>query len=111
LLAASISQRSGRRQNIRAQLTRWRDNSVAAKSILERYPNLREAVPLAEAVKDLSEAALEALDRLDQGRKPSQAWVTRQRQLLERAGVPRADLTVTLVDTLRILIGMATVTR
>jgi hexosaminidase len=111
LLAASISQLSEQRQNIRAQLIRWRDNSVAAKSILERYPNLREAVPLAEHVKDLSEAALEALDRLDQGRKPSQAWVTRQRQLLELAGVPRADLTVTLVDTLRTLIGMATATR
>jgi hexosaminidase len=102
---------SGRSQDVRAQLTRWRDNSLAASSILERYPNLQEAVPLAENIKDLSAAALEALDHLDQGRKPSQAWVTRQRRLLERAGVPRADLTVTLVSTLRTLIGMATAIR
>jgi hypothetical protein len=37
--------------------------------------------------------------------------VTRQRQLLEREGVPQADLTATLVDTLRTLIGMATASR
>jgi hexosaminidase len=111
LLALSISEWRGHLDGIRAQLTRWRDNSVAAESILARYPNLREAVPLAEHVRDLSTAALEALDCLDRGQKPSRAWVTRQRQLLERASVPQADLTVTLVDTLRTLIGIATASR
>jgi len=108
LLNLQISQWRGHRPDIRAQLTRWRNNATKAKSILERYPNLEEAAPLAEYVRDLSAAATEALDYLDQGRKPSRAWVTRQRQLLERAGVPLADLTITLVDTLRTLIGMAT---
>jgi hexosaminidase len=111
MLAVSISEWSGHVQDIRAQLTRWRANSLAAESILKRYPNLREAVPLAEHVRDLSSAALEALDYLDHGRKPSGAWVTRQRQLLEREGAPHADLTVTLVDTLRTLIGIATASR
>jgi hypothetical protein len=54
---------------------------------------------------------LEAMDRLDQRKRPSRAWVTRQRQLLERTGVPQADLAVTLVDTLRTLIGMASAIR
>ena len=107
----SISEWRGHRQEIRNQLTRWHDNSIVVKPILERYPNLREAVPLAEHVLDLSAAALEALDYIDQRRKPSQAWVTRQRQSLERAGVPQADLTITLVETLRTLIGMAAANR
>ncbi|HSP70382.1 MAG TPA: beta-N-acetylhexosaminidase [Bryobacteraceae bacterium] len=107
LLLSSISEWSAHRQDIRARLTRWRDNSVAAKPILEQYPNLRETVPLAEHVRDLSSAALEAMDYLEQRRRPSRTWVTRQRQLLERAGVPQADLTITLVDTLRTLLGMA----
>ena len=110
-LTLSLSQWRVHLQDIRAQLTRWRDNSVVAESILARYPDLREAVPLAKNVRDLSTAALEALDGLDRGQKPSRAWVTRQRQLLEREGVPQADLTVTLVDTLRMLIGIATSSR
>jgi hypothetical protein len=110
-LTLSLSEWRVHLQEIRAQLTRWRDNSVVAESILAHYPNLREAVPLAKDVRDLSSAALETLDSLDRGQKPSRTWVTRQRQLLEREGVPQADLTVTLVDTLRTLIGMATASR
>jgi hypothetical protein len=94
------------RGHLRDQLTLWHNNSISVKPILARYPNLQEAVPLADHVRDLSTAALEALDYLNQGRNPSRAWVTRQRQLLERAGVPQADLTITLVDTLRTIIGM-----
>ncbi|HTH50207.1 MAG TPA: hypothetical protein VMB21_22020, partial [Candidatus Limnocylindria bacterium] len=105
------SQWSGHRQDIRAQLARWRDNSMAAKTIVEHYPNLREAIPLAEHVRDLSAAALEALDDLEQHRRPSRAWMTRQRLLLERTGVPQADLTVTLVDTVRTLIGKTSARR
>ena len=63
---------------------------------------------LKPAVRDLSAAALEAMDCVEQRRKPSRAWITRQRQLLERTSVPRADLAVTLVDTLRTLIELAT---
>lgn len=104
-LASAISERRTHSAEIRALLTRWHDNSIAVKPILEHYPNLREAVPLAEHVRDLSAAALEALDFLDQGRRPSRTWVTRQRELLERAGIPQADLTTSLVETLRTLIG------
>jgi hypothetical protein len=111
LMGLSISDLRGRSQDIRGQLTRWHDNSIAVKPILERYPNLREVIPLAEHVRDLSAAALEALDYLDQGRKPSRTWATRQRQSLERAGVPQADLTITLVDTLRTLIVVVTANR
>jgi hexosaminidase len=101
-----ISRLREHRQEIRAQLARWNDNSIAVEPILERYPNLREAIPLAEHVRDLSAAASEAMDYIEQRRKPSKAWITRQRQLLERTSVPQADLTVTLVDTVRALIGM-----
>jgi len=96
------------RGHLRDQLTRWHNNSIAVKPILARYPNLQEAVPIADHVRDLSTAALEALDYLNQGRNPSRAWVTRQRQLLEGTGVPQADLTITLVDTLRTIVGMVT---
>jgi len=110
-LALWVSQWAGHRQDIRSRLTRWRDNSVAVQSILELYPNLREAVPLAERVRELSAAALDALDSLEQHRRPSRAWVTKQRQLLERTGLPQADLTVTLVDTVRTLTRLTSAIR
>jgi hexosaminidase len=105
-LVSWVSHWSEHRQEIRAQLTRSRDNSIAVEAILERYPNLREAIPLAEHVRDLSAAASEAMDHIEQRRKPSRAWISRQRQLLERTSVPQADLAVTLVDTVRTLIGI-----
>jgi hexosaminidase len=105
-----ISEGSQHHPETRAQLARWRDNSIAVKPILERYSNLRAAIPLAEHVRDLSAAALEAMDFIEQRRKPSRAWITRQRQLLERTSVPHADLVVTLVDTLRALMQLATAT-
>lgn len=106
-LALWISHWSEHRQEIRTQLARWRDNSIAVKPILEHYPNLMEAIPLTDRVRELSTASLEAMDYLDGHRTPSRSWITRQRQLLERTSVPRADLTVTLVDTLRTLLATA----
>ena len=107
-LALWISKWSEHRQEIRAQLARWRDNSIAVKPILEHYPNLMEAIPLTDRVRELSTASLEAMDYLERHRAPSRSWLTEQRQLLERTSVPRADLTVTLVDTLRTLLATAT---
>lgn len=110
-LASWISHWSEHRQEIGTQLGLWRDNAVEVKPVLERYPALREAIPLAEHVRDLSMASMEAMDYLKQHRVPPRAWITRQRQLLERTSVPRADLTVTLVETMRTLIALATVPR
>ena len=93
---------------IRMHLVRWHDNAVTVKAALDTYENLQEAIPLAENVRDLSAASLEALDYLDRRQKPSRAWIRRQRQLLERAAIPRADMSVTLVDTLRALLAAAT---
>jgi hexosaminidase len=110
-LATWVSHASEHGQEIRAQLARSRDNSIAVEPILERYPSLHEAISLAEHVRDLSAAAQEAMDYIEQRRKPSRAWITRQRQLLERDSVPQADLTVTLVDTLRTLIAITSAIR
>jgi hexosaminidase len=95
------------RQEVRTQLARWNKNAVTVKAVLEKYENLREAIPLADNVRDLSAASLEALYYLDRRQKPPRAWSLKQRQLLERASIPRADLSVTLVDTLRTLLAAA----
>lgn len=95
------------RQEVRTQLARWNKDAVTVKAALEKYENLREAIPLADNVRDLSAASLEALDYMERRQKPPRAWVTKQRQLLERASIPRADMSITLVDTLRSLLAAA----
>lgn len=95
------------RQEVRTQLAHWNKNAVTVKAALEKYENLREAIPLADNVRDLSAASLEALDYMERRQKPPRAWVTKQRQLLERASIPRADMSITLVDTLRSLLAAA----
>jgi hexosaminidase len=110
-LGSWIAHWSEHRQEIAIELSRSRDNAIEVKPVLERYASLREAIPLAEHVRDLSIASMEAMNYVAEHRAPSKAWVTRQRQLLERTSVARADLTVTLVGTLRTLLDLASATR
>ncbi len=93
-------------RELRTQLARSNKNATAVKPLLAKYANLQEALPLADNVRDLSAASLEALGYLERRQKPSRAWITRQRQLLERASIPRADMSITLVDTLRTLLAL-----
>lgn len=106
-LRAWASNWNSHRQQIRGLLSRWRDNHIAARPVLERSPMLREALPLSAGVHDLSEAGLGALDHLEKGRKAPNPWLIRQRQILERVALPHAELTIAAVDPVRMLIEAA----
>jgi hexosaminidase len=106
-LAQWVRDWDGHREEISRLLGAWRDNSVMVKPALEASPFLAEAVPLADSVHSLSVAGLEAITYLEQRRKPSHSWVAKQRELLERAAPPRADLVVTLVEPARSLVTQA----
>jgi hypothetical protein len=58
-------------------------------------------------VYSLSVAGLEAMKYLEGRRKPARSWLAKQRELMERAAPPRADLVVTLVAPVRALIAEA----
>jgi hexosaminidase len=98
---------NGHRDEIRNLLETWRDNSLTVKLALERSPLLKEAVALADRVHSLSVAGLEAMKHLERQHKPAGSWLAKQRELLERAAPPRADLVVTLVEPVRALITEA----
>jgi hexosaminidase len=106
-LAQWVRNWADHREEICHLLEAWRDISGMVKPSLEASPFLAEAAPLADSVHSLSAAGLEAMKYLQQRRKPPHSWVTRQRELMERAAPPRADLVVTLVEPLRSLVTQA----
>ena len=99
------------RDEIRKQLTLWRDNKAQVVPLIERSALLEEALPLAEDVSALAAAGLQALDYLESGRPAPQAWVKDQQALLDRAARPRAELLIMIVPSIRKLVEATQQTR
>jgi hexosaminidase len=95
------------KEEIRKQLTLWRDNKVRLMPFIERSALFEEAAPLAETVSALAAAGLQALDYLDSGKAAPQAWVKEQEVLLDRATRPRAELLIMIVTPIRKLVEAA----
>src|SRR6516165_12764169 len=92
------------KDEIRKQLTLWRDNKAQVVPLIERSALLEEALPLAEDVAALAAAGLEALDYLEHGQPAPQAWVKEQEALLDRAARPHAELLIMITASIRKLV-------
>ncbi|HXZ41418.1 MAG TPA: beta-N-acetylhexosaminidase, partial [Terriglobales bacterium] len=83
--------------------------------LLTRNPNpflyqsflLKEADPLATNLSRLATAGLQAVDYLDRGERPPDAWITQQTSLLEDAGKPQAQLLLMIVPAVEKLVQAA----
>jgi hexosaminidase len=95
---------SANKDEIRKQLTLWRDNKAQLVPLIERSALLEEALPLAEEVSALAAAGLQALDNLESGRPAPQAWVKEQQALIDRATRPRAELLIMIAPSIRKLV-------
>ena len=95
------------RTHLRPWLTLWRDNHARLAPTLERSFLLNEVAPLSQDLAALGAAGLEALDYLQSGGRPPDAWLKEQRALLERAQQPRAELLIMVVPPIRKLVEAA----
>ena len=84
------------RAQIRTWLMRWRDNDAPME------PN--------GALKHLGAIGLQALDYLDRGEHPPDAWLAEQRAFLETCKKPQAELRLAIVVSINKLVE-ATVSR
>ena len=105
--ARLLDQVSANHAEIRKQLTLWRDNQAELIPVMQRSALLQEAIPLAEDLAALATAGLEALDHVEAGKPAPQAWLDRQRALLDRAARPRAELLIMIVPSIRKLVEAA----
>ncbi len=94
-------------ENLRAWLTRWRDNHALLQPTLQKSYLLRELTPLSENVSALASAGLQAMDCIEYGRKPAESWTRDQAAFLKRIDRPEAECLIMIVPGIRRLIAVA----
>jgi hexosaminidase len=105
--AGLVADWNANQQEIRRQLTLWRDSRSQLMPLLEHSALLQEAAPLAEDVGALAAAGLQALNYLVSGQPAPESWVKDQQALLDRAAKPRAELLIMIVPSIRKLVEAA----
>jgi hexosaminidase len=89
---------------IRALLTRWRDNQANLEPVLEKSFLLKEVEPVSQNLSSLGAAGLRALDYLDSGERAPEAWKAEQLALVEQARKPNAQLLLMIAPSIQKLI-------
>ncbi|HTC92450.1 MAG TPA: family 20 glycosylhydrolase [Terriglobales bacterium] len=89
---------------IRALLTRWRDNQANLEPVLEKSFLLKEVEPVSQNLSSLGAAGLRALDYLDSGERAPEAWKAEQLALVEQARKPSAQLLLMIAPSIQKLI-------
>ena len=105
--AALVGNWAANKEQIRKQLTLWRNNQTELLPLMLGSALLQEDVPLAQDASALAEAGLEALDYLEAGKPAPEPWVTEQLALVERASKPQAELLLTIAPSIGKLVQAA----
>ena len=92
------------RAQIRAWLTRWRDNDAKLRPTLEKSALLAEDIPVSKDLSQLGTIGLQALDYIERNQRPTEAWVKEQRAFLEDAKKLHAELFIAIVPSIRKLV-------
>lgn len=100
-----------RRDEIRDWLGIWRDNHDRLEPIIQRAPDLREIELLSRLLADLGTIGLQALGEIEGtgGGKPTDS--TREREILERASRPAAEVELMVASGVRKLAEAARATQ
>jgi hexosaminidase len=82
----------GAEAQIKAYLTKWRDNDAKLQPLLSQSFLLQEVTPLSANLSALGVAGLEVLDYLDKSQSAPESWKTQQLAVIENAKKRQADL-------------------
>ncbi len=94
----------GTEMQIRSRLEKWKDNEVHLESVAQSSALVEEVLPLSHDLSALAAAGLQALDYLDRGEKPPQAWKTQQIALAQSAIQPKAQLLLMVASPVQKLV-------
>jgi hexosaminidase len=96
---------------IRKWLVLWKDNDARLEPLENQSFLLKEVAPLSQNLSTLAASGLEAMDYIDHGEHPSDAWKTQQLALVKQAQESKAQLLIMIAPSVRRLIDpTATVT-
>jgi hexosaminidase len=94
----------GTETEIRASLTRWRDNQVELQLLAEKSFLVKEVLQLSQNLSMLGTAGLAALDYLDHGERAPEQWRSQELALVEQARKQQAQLLLMIAPAVQKLI-------
>src|SRR5438477_6213289 len=94
----------GTETEIRASLTRWRDNQVELQPLAEKSFLVKEVLPLSQNLSTLGTAGLAALDYLDHDERAPEQWRSQQLALIEQTKKQQAQLLLMIAPAVQKLI-------
>ncbi len=97
----------GDRAEARRWLTTWRDNDARLQPVIQKSPLLGEIAPLSQDLSRVGRIGVEALDAIESGKRPPEAWVTEQRAFLQEAKKARAELLLMVAAPVEKLVAQA----
>lgn len=95
---------AGERTQMRALLTRWRDNHDRLEPLLADSFLVKELEPLSAELAAVAAAGLQALDLHEGKPTPSAAWKAQSVALAQQAATPKAQLLLVVAPTIQKLI-------
>jgi hexosaminidase len=96
-----------RREEVRATLEAWRNLQPEISVMAARSPLMREAVPVADALAEMSGAGIEALQYLSVGLSPPLGWREERLALLDRIARTPSEVNFPILPALRQLVHAA----
>jgi hexosaminidase len=96
---------------LRAQLLRWQANDTRLQVLLELNPALREYGLLSTQLAAVSRVLLERITQLQNGRKPTAAWLATARTTLDAAQAPAGQAELAIVRAARRLASSVAILR
>ncbi|HEX8687296.1 MAG TPA: hypothetical protein VF654_12385, partial [Pyrinomonadaceae bacterium] len=96
-----------RRERVRAVLEEWRGVQPSVRVMADRSPLRRDAVPLADALAEMGDAGLEALQYLSRGAAPPPGWREERLALLDRVARTPSEVDFPVLPALRRLVHAA----
>jgi hexosaminidase len=96
--------RPGTETQIKASLTRWRDNQIELQPLAEKSFLVKEVLPVSQNLSTLGTSGLAALDYLDHGERAPDQWRSQQIALIEQAKKQQAQLLLMIASAVQKLI-------
>lgn len=107
MVAGFIENTATGSHEIRTLLQRWRDHRETLASVIASSDKLREIETVSLNLARVSQAGLDAFDRIGRSATSDERWWLRSVSVLERAKAPSADLVLVILPAVRQLVDRA----
>jgi hexosaminidase len=95
------------KETIKEWLTRWSNNHIEVKPILEDSLLLQESIPLSEEVAAMAETGLQAMDVIEKHQEAPMSWVDAVLPLLHPPQKPEYELVIMILPGIQRLVETA----